>query len=43
MNHKLLAHENAASRDADPDSRGGRSVDLQEIFGPQGPPRGSES
>lgn len=43
MNHKLLAHENAASRDADPDSRGGRPVDLQEIFGPQGPPRGSES
>jgi len=43
MNHKLLAHESAASRDADPDSRGGRPVESQEIFGPQGPPRGSES
>jgi copper chaperone NosL len=43
MNHRLVAHENAASRDADPDSRGGGPVDLREIFGPKGPPRGSES
>ncbi len=42
MNHKLVAHERAASRDADPDARGGRAVELQEIFGPQGPPTGGK-
>lgn len=40
MNHHLVAHENAASRDADPAARGGRVVAAVEIFGPQGPPAG---
>lgn len=40
MNHKLVAHESAASRDADPDVSGGRPVELPEIFGPKGPPTG---
>jgi len=38
MNHHLIAHENAGSRDADPDARGGQTVPPPEIFGPQGPP-----
>ena len=41
MNHKLVAHENAPSRDSDPDTKGGHPVDLQEIFGPKGPPTGA--
>lgn len=40
MNHHLVAHESVASRDADPAARGGTSVALTEIFGPQGPPAG---
>ena len=40
MNHKLVAHESAASRDADADAKGGQPVSLQEVFGPQGPPKG---
>lgn len=43
MNHRLVAHENAASRDADPASRGGSPVAATEIFGPQGPPAGGKS
>lgn len=38
MNHKLVAHENEASRDSDPDARDGQPVSLQEVFGPKGPP-----
>ena len=40
MDHHLIAHESAASRDADPDARGGQPVSLHEVFGPQGPPSG---
>jgi copper chaperone NosL len=43
MNHKLIAHEDAASRDADPDARGGTPVGRDEIFGPEGPPAGEPS
>lgn len=43
MNHRLVAHENTASRDSDPDAKGGQSVPLQEIFGPKGPPTGASS
>lgn len=40
MNHHLIAHESAASRDSDPDARGGQPVTPQEVFGPSGPPSG---
>lgn len=40
MNHHLVAHENAASRDADPAARGGRPVAATEVFGTLGPPAG---
>ena len=43
MNHKLVAHESVASRDSDPDVKGGHAVELQEIFGPKGPPTGATS
>ncbi len=43
MNHKLVAHESVASRDSDPDVKGGHGVDLQDIFGPKGPPTGATS
>jgi copper chaperone NosL len=43
MNHKLVAHESAASRDSDPDAKGGKPVTLQEVFGPKGPPTGAGS
>jgi len=41
MNHHLVAHKSASSRDADPDASGGSPVEPQEIFGPQGPPGGT--
>ena len=40
MNHHLIAHESAASRDSDPDARGGQPETAQEVFGPSGPPSG---
>lgn len=40
MNHRLVAHESPASRDADAAVRGGHAVAATEIFGPQGPPAG---
>jgi copper chaperone NosL len=43
MNHKLVAHESTASRDSDPDAKGGQPVPLQEVFGPKGPPTGAGS
>ena len=43
MNHKLVAHENAASRDSDPEVKDGKPVPLEEIFGPKGPPGGAKS
>ncbi len=43
MNHKLIAHADAASRDSDPASREGHTVSLPEVFGPGGPPAGEPS
>ena len=40
MGSHLIAHADAASRDQDPDARGGRPVAAAEIFGPAGPPTG---
>ena len=40
MGSHLMAHASAASRDADPDAREGRPVDLAEIF-VTGPPPGA--
>jgi copper chaperone NosL len=40
MGSHLIAHADAASRDADPDARGGIPVSTTELFGPQGPPGG---
>lgn len=41
MASHLLAHADAASRDADPAARGGAPVSPREIFGPAGPPGGA--
>jgi copper chaperone NosL len=41
MSHHLIAHESAASRDADRDARGGTPLSPREIFGPAGPPTGA--
>lgn len=41
MSSHLVAHENAASRDADPAAAGGKPVPAAEIFGPSGPPDGA--
>ena len=38
MGPHLIAHADTASRDADPDARGGTPVTLADIFGPAGPP-----
>jgi copper chaperone NosL len=38
MSSHLLAHADAASRDADPDAAGGTPVAVAEVFGPAGPP-----
>jgi copper chaperone NosL len=40
MGSHVIAHADAASRDQDPDARGGRPVTAAEIFGPAGPPTG---
>jgi copper chaperone NosL len=38
MGSHLVAHADPASRDADPDARGGTPVTATEVFGPAGPP-----
>jgi copper chaperone NosL len=38
MGSHLVAHADAASREADPATRGGAAVPPREIFGPSGPP-----
>lgn len=43
MSHRLVAHESEASRDSDPDAKGGQPVPLQDVFGPKGPPAGAAS
>lgn len=43
MSSHLIAHANAASRDADPDAQGGTSRTVSDVFGPGGLPRSGES
>lgn len=38
MGSHLIAHADAASRDRDPDARGGRTIAIADLFGPGGPP-----
>lgn len=40
MNSGLIAHASAASRDADAAARGGARVEVADVFGPSGPPKG---
>ena len=40
MGSRLIAHDGAASRDADPVSAGGEAASLEEVFGAAGPPDG---
>ena len=42
MGSHLLAHADVASRDADPDARGGTPRALAEVFGAAGPPGGRQ-
>jgi copper chaperone NosL len=41
MGSRVIAHADAASRDSDPDARGGTPVAPSELFGPGGPPVGA--
>lgn len=41
MASHLVAHSDAASRDADPDARGGKAMTAADVFGPSGPPGGT--
>lgn len=41
MGSHLLAHADAASRDADPVAAGGTARTAADVFGPSGPPRGA--
>jgi copper chaperone NosL len=40
MGSGLIAHADAASRDADPDAAGGASAGVRDVFGPNGVPDG---
>ncbi len=40
MSSHLIAHVDGASRDQDPDARGGTPVEPRELFGAPGPPAG---
>jgi copper chaperone NosL len=40
MGSHLVAHVDAASRDADPDAKGGEPRTAADVFGPGGPPGG---
>lgn len=40
MSSHVIAHADEASRDQDPDARGGAPLSVGELFGPTGPPRG---
>lgn len=42
MGSQVIAHSDAASRDADPDARGGTGVAATELFGGTGPARGGQ-
>jgi copper chaperone NosL len=41
MGSHVIAHADAASRDADPDAKGGAPRTPAEVFGPGGPPGGA--
>jgi copper chaperone NosL len=41
MGSHLIAHADGASRDLDPETRGGTSLSPREVFGPSGPPAGN--
>lgn len=41
MGSHLVAHADPASRDADPDAKGGASVAVHDVFGAGGPPGGT--
>lgn len=41
MGSHVIAHADAASRDADPDARGGAPASAAELFGAAGPPTGA--
>ena len=43
MGSHVIAHESAASRDADPDAKTGTPVSATELFGPAGVPTGGGS
>ena len=38
MSSSLIAHADAASRDADPDAKGGTPMSVAQVFGPNGVP-----
>jgi copper chaperone NosL len=40
MNSFLIAHADAASREADPDAKGGTPMTVERVFGPNGVPDG---
>jgi copper chaperone NosL len=40
MSSGIVAHADAASRDADPDAAGGSPVTVRDLFGPNGVPDG---
>jgi copper chaperone NosL len=42
MGSHVIAHADAASRDSDPDARGGATVAPSDLFGPAGPPTGGQ-
>jgi len=39
MDSGLIAHANAASREADPRAQRGDRIEVKDVFGPNGPPR----
>ena len=40
MGSGLVAHADAASRDPDPDAKGGAPAGVRDVFGPNGVPDG---
>ena len=39
MASHIIAHSDGTSRDADPAAKGGSPLTLEDVYGPQGPPR----
>jgi len=42
MGSHVIAHTDQASRDADPDAKGGAPTEATSVFGPSGPPNGAK-